>query len=136
MLAGTIFFKKIILYINIDTHHPLMLFMKTSPWCINQISFLVAMIMIVSIKIKLKMGVWYVNLLIYYGKFLSRKKIIRARDRCAAVCLPFLRHNSKSFMTPQLKYREKLQYHNSHQSVSFVTSHVANYLKLVPWCDI
>jgi hypothetical protein len=48
--------------------------MKTSPWCINQISFLVAMIMIVSIKIKLKMGGWYVNLLIYYGKFLSRKK--------------------------------------------------------------
>jgi len=66
----------------------------------------------------------------------KKKKKIRARDRCAAVCLPFLRHNSKSFKTPLLKYREKLQYHNSHQSVSFVTSHVSNYLKLVPWCDI
>jgi len=42
MLAGTIFFLKIILYINIDTHHPLMLFMETSPWCINQIYYLVA----------------------------------------------------------------------------------------------
>jgi hypothetical protein len=74
-----------------------MLFMKTSPWCINQISFLVAMIMIVSIKIKLKMGGWYVNLLIYYGKFLSRKKKNQSKGQVCCCLFTFLTSQFKVF---------------------------------------